>query len=281
MKNFVPAHCARHTQEQDSFFKDNRGSLTIVAIFTILVFSLYGVLLYARSASAYLRQSDSIASIQKAYVQDVPNAVHMAQQMGADSTYVGPYFTISLNANNGSEMTTVQVIPGERLPRPSDPIKEGVDFAGWYYLEESGTEEDPIYTEYAYDFNTVPMGDIQIYAKYYGEAVMMARNSNTAFWQENYRTRISSITFQRAGFDTIPGGATTWDVQADSNCSRVAAYVVNDGNDGYALTVLSPNTIYAHTTSLAKPSFLHSAIPGIRAEPMNTSSKKASPLHLF
>ena len=57
------------------YLKDNKsGSLTITAIFTVLIFSLYGILLYGRSASSYIRQSKSIETIQNIYAQDVPNA---------------------------------------------------------------------------------------------------------------------------------------------------------------------------------------------------------------
>ena len=62
---------------------NNRGSLTIIAIFTVLIFSLYGILLYARSASSYNRQTKSIEKIQQIYAQDVPNAATIAEQLGA------------------------------------------------------------------------------------------------------------------------------------------------------------------------------------------------------
>ena len=229
--------------------KNNRGSLTMTAFFTMLIFSLYGILLYARSASAYIRQSKSIETIKAIYAQDVPNAVQIAQSLGSTSTYIGEYCSVTFNANNGSEETNVDVIPGQLVDKPSDPIKTGVDFDGWYYLQESGTEENPVYTEYAYNFNSPVTSDITIYAKYKGEAVMMARNDNKAFWQSTYRKNISSIEFKQTDFSTIPSGATTWDVQADENCSRIAAYVENDGEGGYELTILSPNTIYANTNA--------------------------------
>lgn len=60
---------------------NKRGSLTMTAIFTILIFSLYGILLYARSASSYIRQTKSIENIQTVYSQDVQNAVRIANKM--------------------------------------------------------------------------------------------------------------------------------------------------------------------------------------------------------
>ena len=63
--------------------KSQRGSLTMIAFFTILIFSLYGILLYGRSASSYIRQTSSIETIQKAYSHDVKNAAQIAETLGA------------------------------------------------------------------------------------------------------------------------------------------------------------------------------------------------------
>lgn len=64
--------------------KDNqKGSLTMIAFFTILVFSLYGILLYGRSASSYIRQTTSIETIQKIYSADVDNAANIAKRIGS------------------------------------------------------------------------------------------------------------------------------------------------------------------------------------------------------
>ena len=54
--------------------KNQRGSITMIALFTILIFSLYGILLFGRSASSFIRQSSSIETIQNAYSVDVENA---------------------------------------------------------------------------------------------------------------------------------------------------------------------------------------------------------------
>ena len=55
----------------------------MIAFFTILMFSLYGILVYGRSASAYIRQTSSIETIQKAYAADVSNAASIAESLGA------------------------------------------------------------------------------------------------------------------------------------------------------------------------------------------------------
>lgn len=55
----------------------------MIAFYTILIFSLYGVLVYGRSASAYIRQNTSIETIQNAYAADVDDAVSIAESLGA------------------------------------------------------------------------------------------------------------------------------------------------------------------------------------------------------
>ena len=61
--------------------KKQRGSLTMTAFFTMLIFSLYGILLFGKSASAYIRQGKSIETIQKIYSRDVSNIIAIAQSL--------------------------------------------------------------------------------------------------------------------------------------------------------------------------------------------------------
>ncbi|MBQ9314758.1 MAG: hypothetical protein IJ220_07205 [Clostridia bacterium] len=63
--------------------KKKTGSLTMTAFFTMLIFSLYGILLFGRSASSYNRQTSSIEKIQSIYSQDVENAPQIAEMLGA------------------------------------------------------------------------------------------------------------------------------------------------------------------------------------------------------
>lgn len=65
--------------------KNQRGSLTMIAFFLILVFSVYGVIVFGKSASSYIRQTSSIETIQKAYNKDVDNAVNIAERLGKPS----------------------------------------------------------------------------------------------------------------------------------------------------------------------------------------------------
>ena len=55
----------------------------MIAFFTMLVFSLYGILIYGKSASSYIRQTNSIKTIQDVYAKDVPNAAEIAERLNA------------------------------------------------------------------------------------------------------------------------------------------------------------------------------------------------------
>lgn len=70
-------------QAKKKVMKKEKGSLTMIAFFTILIFSLYGILLYGKSASAYIRQTKSIEAIQNAYAEDINNAANIAEGLGA------------------------------------------------------------------------------------------------------------------------------------------------------------------------------------------------------
>lgn len=114
--------------------KNNRGSLTITALFTVLMFSLYGILLYARSASSYIRQTKSIETIQAIYAQDVPNAARIAEQMEASSSeiYEDRDIKVTFNANGGStNVASKKVKYGEAYGNLPVPTREGYTFKGW------------------------------------------------------------------------------------------------------------------------------------------------------
>lgn len=54
--------------------RNEKGSVTIVILIAMLIFSIYGIVFYGNSASAYIRQTRTIEAIQKVYSKDVENA---------------------------------------------------------------------------------------------------------------------------------------------------------------------------------------------------------------
>ena len=63
--------------------------------------------------------------------------------------------TVSFDANDGSPVNAQTVSYGSKAPKPSDPVREGYIFTGWYV--DSGLKT-------AYDFNSVVKSSFTLYA---------------------------------------------------------------------------------------------------------------------
>ena len=63
--------------------KSEEGSVTIAILIAMLIFSIYGIVFYGNSASAYIRQTKSIEAIQNAYAEEINNAANIAEGLGA------------------------------------------------------------------------------------------------------------------------------------------------------------------------------------------------------
>ena len=71
---------------------------------------------------------------------------------------VKTYYTVTFNANDGSEVKAVQVESGAKATKPTDPTKEYYNFKGWY-TDEALTK--------AFDFTqTAITANITLYAKW-------------------------------------------------------------------------------------------------------------------
>jgi len=66
--------------------------------------------------------------------------------------------TISFNTNGGSLVPEQILIKGEKVVRPSDPVKDGYEFTGWY--------EDNISFESEWNFNAFASSNLTLYAKW-------------------------------------------------------------------------------------------------------------------
>lgn len=82
----------------------------------------------------------------------------------ADTTYKASFekktedtVTVSFNTDGGSAIAPKVIFKGERVSRPSDPVKSGYTFSGWY-KEKSYTTR--------YDFSKPVEKDIVLYAKF-------------------------------------------------------------------------------------------------------------------
>ena len=74
-------------------------------------------------------------------------------------------YTVKFNTNGGSSVSSQKVEDGKTASKPSDPIKKGYSFIGWYSDEACNT---------AYDFATAITGNITIYAKWSIESYTVA-----------------------------------------------------------------------------------------------------------
>ena len=61
--------------------KSEEGSVTIAILIAMLIFSIYGIVFYGNSASAYIRQTRTIESIQRIYSKDVENAYKIVETL--------------------------------------------------------------------------------------------------------------------------------------------------------------------------------------------------------
>ena len=175
-----------------------------------------------------------------------PREIEWFEKLGIEK--ISDYYTIEFIPYNGSETVTQKVKAGNKVEQPDDPRKEGYDFLGWYYLKQSGTEEEPVYEEMEFDFNTEILNNYTLYAKYSGEAVMRAYNSYSPFGFWQYKDKIKHISFEQGDIPKeLP--ELSWNVRENNNCTDIIAYLEGNEEDGYDLTIISTKTIYANANS--------------------------------
>ena len=61
--------------------KNEKGSVTLVILFAMLIFSIYGIIFYGNSASSYIRQTRTIEAIQRTYSKDVEKAYEIVENL--------------------------------------------------------------------------------------------------------------------------------------------------------------------------------------------------------
>ena len=187
------------------------------------------------------------------------NLVYVANEVSSQETkwleslgieQSSDYFTVEFDSAGGTEIGSQTIKTGTLVKKPSNPKKEGHDFLGWYYLKQSGSADNPTYTEIKFDFDTKITSNYSLYAKYSGEAIIHACGRNFAFWKSEYKTKITNISFEKKEIIIPDTAVESWDVRADNNCAAVTAYVEpDDDGTGYNLKIISPHTIYAHPNS--------------------------------
>ena len=79
------------------------------------------------------------------------------------------------------------------------------------------------------------------------EPIMMGRNNNYSFWQEQYRTKITKVE-TRNYMTTSKNAIEEWDVSKNKNKS-VMAWIEDDGNEGYILYIAANGQIIVQDLS--------------------------------
>lgn len=59
-----------------------KGAITLAIFVAMLIFSLYGIIFYGKSASSYIRETRTIEAIQNVYSGDIDNAYEIAEKLG-------------------------------------------------------------------------------------------------------------------------------------------------------------------------------------------------------
>ncbi len=104
--------------------------------------------------SAALNAANETAADSDASQGDVEHAENTLQE--AVNALVKMEYTITFDADNGSEATVVSVVTGNKVTKPEALHKEGYTFVGWY-VEGSETE---------FDFTAPITGDTTLIAKW-------------------------------------------------------------------------------------------------------------------
>ena len=84
-------------------------------------------------------------------------------------------YTVTFDANGGSEVAPQVVESGQKATKPTDPTNGDMVLAGWYTSEDDGTT----LADTAYSFDTPVEGDITLYAAWNGvgdDGTIMLRN---------------------------------------------------------------------------------------------------------
>lgn len=87
-------------------------------------------------------------------------------------------YSVTFNSNGGTTVDSATVTPDTAVTKPTDPIKTGYTFSGWYTTEVLDT---------VYDFTTNVTADITLYAKWIPKKYGVTFNSNVG-------SSVSSVT---------------------------------------------------------------------------------------
>ena len=127
------------------------------------------------------------------------------------------YKTVSFNTNGGSHVPVQNLIKGQKITQPDDPVKPDSFFAGWYIDNDTFV--------YEWDFDDVPAEDMTLYAK----------------WVEDERIQITHAAVTVAPPETGQEPAVTAYAEGEANYS-IAAVSWSPNDDLFQQD--TPYTVY-------------------------------------
>jgi uncharacterized repeat protein (TIGR02543 family) len=98
-------------------------------------------------------------------------------------------YTITYQSNGGSQISSEAKKFNERLSAPSNPVRAGYTFEGWY-------SDDKLTAKYS--FTTMPAKNLILYAKW-------TANTNTQYKVEHYQKNLLNDGYTRYSIDTLAG----------------------------------------------------------------------------
>jgi uncharacterized repeat protein (TIGR02543 family) len=119
-------------------------------------------------------------------------------------------YTISYQSNGGSQISSVTKKFNEKLNAPSNPVRAGYTFDGWY-------SDDNLTAKYT--FTTMPAQNIILYAKW-------TANTNTQYRVEHYQQNLLNDDYTRYSIDTLAGSTDTIATAVTKNFS---GFIHNSG----------------------------------------------------
>ncbi len=139
------------------------------------------------------------------------------------------YYTVTFNANGGSTSSTQVVQYGQCVERPSDPIRSGTTFLGWYTSATGGTE---------FDFGTPITADKTLYAHWDVKYCKVVFNANGG---------------SPSSTQNVPSGGHATAPTTPTKSGNVFSGWYTSASGGYRFdfgtSITSDITLYAHWTA--------------------------------
>ena len=188
--------------------------------------------------------------------------------------YKKVYYTVTFDAQGGSDAASVQTLNGKAAQLPADPVRDGYAFIGWYkdaeytapYLSDAVTADTTLYARWAqtsadgveytvtYDLGyeaEAPAPTTTIGKKLYNAPVPAREGYNFAGWWVSMENEADRLTFRLAE-DTVFDADTTlfavWqaaDAETPAPEVSVSEHAVTwnaiDGVSRYLVTITAPD----------------------------------------